>query len=334
MSETLGWFDRHERRQRACSIGHPRGEDAQSLVGSDERRWATKARRRMSAARWPSDAFANPDFEFILIAMRSIMPPVQELVQWLRRDYRTARHADRRDGSRRESASRCATRLQDDPFTTVFPRIFSIEVAAKEIAKLQAIAGRNLVGRDERTAQAEAALAALTILAKDPATFRRLRVAAARADADRRAEQSVAIGRRGRACWRLLGTPKAQTALVDFASQQQPSARRSAGCGRRLCRRGEVARPAAHASPNRRSSTPATTPARRWTPTRRQCWARSSTRSKRRRLREEISRDQVAMTIEARLSLIVTRITTESFVTSDHCTCMISSPAAQHLSNC
>src|SRR5258705_545522 len=58
--------------------------------------------------------------------------------------------------------------LADDPLVTVFPRIHSVEVAAQEIAKLRAIAGRSLVGRDERLAQARSALAALAVLAKNP----------------------------------------------------------------------------------------------------------------------------------------------------------------------
>jgi hypothetical protein len=215
VSETLAWVI-GTNGASSVLIGHPRSEDAQTLVAlMNELGYEGEAAHlgRVLAER----AFANPDFEFILIADAIDIPPVMELVQWLRRDYRTARQPI---GvmARGENLQALRDALRDDPFTTVFPRIFSTEVAFREIAKLKEIAGRNLVERDERTAQAQAALAALTILAKDPANFAgyellRLEptLIGALSNASFSAEASGVLA--------LLGTPRAQTALVDFASQ-------------------------------------------------------------------------------------------------------------------
>src|SRR5204863_2104162 len=97
-------------------------------------------------------------------------PPVEELVQWLRRDFRTTRQpiGVMARGERFETLREA---FANDPFVTVFPRIHSVDVAAVEVAKLRAIAGRNLVGRDERLTQARNALVALALLARNPATF-------------------------------------------------------------------------------------------------------------------------------------------------------------------
>jgi hypothetical protein len=162
-------------------------------------------------------AFDGPDFEFILISDTIDSPPVEELVQWLRRDYRTARQLV---GvmARGERLDKLRETFADDPFTTVFPRLHSLAVATREIEKLRAIAGRNFVGRDERLAQALTALSALAALAKnettlvqydllkhEPAIIHALNVPALSAEA------AKLLG--------IFGTPTSQTALIDFASQ-------------------------------------------------------------------------------------------------------------------
>src|SRR5262245_54534390 len=168
VSETLGWF-LGTSGSTFVLVGHPRGEEAQTLVGymnalGYEGEGAYLGRAVVERA------LANPDYEFILIADSIDMPPVEELVQWLRRDFRTARlpigvmaRSERFEGLREK--------LADDAFTTVFPRIHSVEVATNEVQKLTATAGRNLVPRDERLAQARAALAALAVLTKNPINF-------------------------------------------------------------------------------------------------------------------------------------------------------------------
>jgi hypothetical protein len=215
VSDVLTWF-LGTGGTSVVLIGHPRGEEAQSLVGfmnalGYEGEGAYVGRVLVERA------LANPDYEFVLISDAIDLPPVEELVQWLRRDFRTARmpigvmaRGERLDALR--------DALRYDPLVTVFPRIHSVEVAANEVDKLRAIAGRNLVGRDERLAEARAALAALTVLAKDPKTF-------ARYDLSRheptviRSLNNPALTADSAGLLALYATPKSQTALVDFASQ-------------------------------------------------------------------------------------------------------------------
>jgi hypothetical protein len=215
VSETLGWLIGTS-GSSSVLVGHPRGEDAQTLVAlMNELGLQGEAAYvgRVVAER----AFANPDFDFVLITDAIDGPPVMELVQWLRWDYRTAQ---RPVGvmARGENLQGLRDALQDDPYTTVFPRVYSVEVAAQEIAKLRQVAGRNFVPPEERIAQAQAALAALTTLAQEPgnlAGYELLRLEPVLIDAlNNRSLSAGAAQLLG-----LLGSPRAQTALVDFASQ-------------------------------------------------------------------------------------------------------------------
>lgn len=215
LTQALGWFISTS-GSSSVLIGHPRGEDAQNLVGfmnalGYEGEGAYLG--RVLAER----AFANPDFEFILIADSIDSPPVEELVQWLRRDFRTARQPI---GvlARAERFETLKNALADDPFTTVLSRIHSVDVAASNVEQLKAIAGRNLVGRDERIAQARSAFAALTVLAKKPATLLQYDLLTLE-PAIIRALQNPALTADAAAVLGLFGTPTSQTALVDFASQ-------------------------------------------------------------------------------------------------------------------
>jgi len=197
-------------------IGHPRGEEAQTLVaylgsvGFDAE--AVYTGRRLAEL-----ATSGSDYEVLLISDAIDAPPVKELVQWLRRDYRTA-------GipvgvmARSEDLQELRYAFENDPLTSVFPRIHSQEVAANEVAKVVASAGRNYVGREERLSQARSALGAIATLVETPEGLKRwnlLRHEAALITAlDNPALAASAAQVLGR-----LGTPTSQTALVDFASQ-------------------------------------------------------------------------------------------------------------------
>jgi hypothetical protein len=108
--------------------------------------------------------------------------------------------------------------FRDDRFTSVFPLIHSAEVAAMEIDKLRAVAGRNLVGGDERLAQARSSLAALAILAKDPVAFAEYDLLRHEATLIRTLNQA-ALATEAAQLLALYATPRAQAALVDFANQ-------------------------------------------------------------------------------------------------------------------
>jgi tetratricopeptide (TPR) repeat protein len=225
VSETLGWF-LNTGGTGVVFIGHPRGEDAQSLVGFMNALGydATSAYVGRAVA---EGAFVNPDFEFILLSDAIDSPPVEELVQWLRRDYRTARQPI---GvmARGERLSKLTETFAGDPLVSVFPRIHSVEVVMNEVDKLKAIAGRNLVGAGERVAEALSALSALIVLAKNPTTFSQYSLDQLE-PAVIRALNSPPLAAEAAALLALYATAKAQTALVDFASQNsRPLADRQA----------------------------------------------------------------------------------------------------------
>jgi hypothetical protein len=207
-------------------VAHPRSSDAQTLVGYlnelGYEGYAAHTGRKLVEL-----ALADGDYDFLIVSDAIDGPPLKEVVQWLRRDYRTA---GRPIGvmARGDDLFRLRTNFADDPLTLVFPRLSSTETAAVEVDRLIDLAGRNRITRDERLAMATAALAALAELAKSPAALtlfdlRRHEPALAAALANPVLTQPAArvLG--------ILGTPKSQTALVDFASQNtRPLASRQA----------------------------------------------------------------------------------------------------------
>lgn len=225
ITETLGWFAATAGGEYVL-VGHPRSEDAQTLVGfMNELGFDGQA--AYVGKNLVSDAVGNPDIDFILISDAIDLPPARELVQWLRRDYRTANtpvgimaRGERLDDTRFAFAG--------DPYTAVLPRVHSADVAGREAARLIAVAGRNRVSFDERTAQGRAALAALATLAKTPGNFARHELLRQEA-AVTRALSNPALAAGAAEVLALFGSPHAQTALVDFASQNtRPLADRQA----------------------------------------------------------------------------------------------------------
>jgi hypothetical protein len=217
MVDTLAWFIETNGTDIVL-VGHPRGEDAQDLVG-----FMNALGYQGEAAYVGRDvanrALANPDYPFLLIADSIDGPPVLELVQWLRRDYRTA-HQPIGVMARGERLQTVRDLLSDDGYTTVFPRIHSDDVAAIEVQKLKAIAGRNLVSAGERIAQAKAALAALTELAKNRRTF--LQYDLLRHEpAIIRALHNPALADDAARLLALYGTPKSQAALAELAKRRE-----------------------------------------------------------------------------------------------------------------
>lgn len=215
LGETLAWFASTS-GTNSILIGHPIGEEAQTLVGYANAlgfEGEGVYTGRMLAER----AFANPDFTCVLVSDAIDGPPVEELVQWLRRDYRTAR-LPVGVMARSERLLRLEQTFIDDRFTTVYPRIHSVEVCNAELAKLKAIAGRNFVDRDEKIASARAALAALETLIKRPAVF-------AQYDLLRQeptligALANQALSAQAAALLAYYPTATSQQALVDVASQ-------------------------------------------------------------------------------------------------------------------
>jgi hypothetical protein len=210
----------------AVLVGHPRGEEAQDMVGLMNA-LGYDSEAAYSGRVLAERAFENPDFQFVLVTDAIDTPPVEELVQWLRHDDRTA-ELPVAVLAREERLPVLTETLRGDRFTVVAPRVHTAEVTVATIEKLKQIALRHLVDRDERVAEAKAALAALSELASVPGNYARLelvRLTRIVAQTLEHAQLSVPAA----ALLGQIGTPAAQTALIQFASQtSRPLADRQA----------------------------------------------------------------------------------------------------------
>ena len=215
LTDTLAYYASTSGSRRVL-IGHPRADDGQTLVGYMNE-FDYQAEAAYHGKGLMQFAVASPDYDFILISDAIDAPLVTELVQSLRRDFRTAR-LPVGVMARGERLEKMKDAFEEDTLTTVFPRIHDSEMAGYEVSRLVALAGRNLMTPDERVDQAAAALDALAFLAErsepqpvydlvrhETSVIRALTAPGLSAEAAR------VLGR--------LATPKCQTALIDFISQ-------------------------------------------------------------------------------------------------------------------
>ena len=214
LTEALGYLAGTRSWQRVL-VAYPRPEHAQTLAGL-----LTQIGYEPETVTTGKDAVrravAGPDFQFVLVSDAIDYPRVNEVVQQLRRDPRTA-------GlpvgvlSREGNLDRAKMRADLDPLTLAFPRPHDAKSVAQDAVRLTALAARHAVSPAERRRQAATALEWLAQLAEDPAAYgfydvRRQQTAAETALFDRALSASAArvLG--------AVGSPEAQTALVDFAS--------------------------------------------------------------------------------------------------------------------
>jgi HEAT repeat protein len=206
------------RGERALLIGHPRQHVARSLAGLlSQSQWradlATTGRMLMQRA------LDRPDYEMVLISDAIDDPPVWELLQELRRDPRTA-------GlpvglmARPGQLDRMRRRADTDRWTEAFPHPHELTGVTVLARRLSERIGHHAIGHQERLQQAAMALAWFDRLSADPATYSfydLLRHQAAIISALNHPELSATAARvLGR-----LGSPAAQRALVDVASQNE-----------------------------------------------------------------------------------------------------------------
>lgn len=161
----------------------------------------------------------NADYEAVLIADTIDHPAAGELVQWLRRDYRTAAipigliaWGERLD--------RTTYRWENEPRMTVMPMLFDADSAAFYVQRLLATAGRYQTTPDERLQHAAVSLSLVARLLANSKKYpfydvRRLEPVCVSALTvpllAEPAAQALAS----------LGSHPAQLALVDFASRPQ-----------------------------------------------------------------------------------------------------------------
>lgn len=215
LPETLGYLAATA-GSRKVLIGHPRAEQAQSLVGmlsemGLEGDVALTGRRLMALAA------QSPDYEVILLSDAIDHPPLRETLQMIRRDHRVG-------GLpvglmvREDRLNQLQLLAGDERLTEAFPRPHDTKALQFQIARLLQRAGRDVVPYEQRRAQGAAALAWLSRMAEEERRYRfydllRQMPAVIRA----------ALGPEltPRACEVLgfAGTPAAQRTLVTVASQ-------------------------------------------------------------------------------------------------------------------
>jgi hypothetical protein len=225
LTEALGYAIRTVGSRRAL-IAHPRVEKSQTLVGMLD-----QIGYQADAARSGRETFLlaakNPDYELLLISDGISYPDANETIQMLRRDPRTSRLVIGLM-AREHNVERAKQSAEVDPLLESFPRPHNTEMMAYQVARMLKLAGRDLVSFDERIAQASSALAHLAHLAehRDVYSFYDLyRQQDALESALYTPELSVGAAR----VLGLLGTLKAQRALVTLASQHaRPLAERQA----------------------------------------------------------------------------------------------------------
>ena len=110
------------------------GDDGQTLVGFMNE-FDYQAEAAYHGKGLMQFAVASPDYDFILISDAIDAPLVTELVQSLRKDFRTAR-LPVGVMARGERLEKMKEAFEDDTLTTVFPRIHDSEMAGFEVSRL------------------------------------------------------------------------------------------------------------------------------------------------------------------------------------------------------
>jgi hypothetical protein len=215
LPETLSYFARTAGGRRVL-VGHPRISQAQTLVamlnGLGFEAEACEASRGVFRA-----AVASPDVDLLLLSDALDGPPVEELVQQLRRDARTA-NLPVGVMAREHNLSRLRRFTDLEPLTETFPRPHTMETLALEVRRLLDLSSGEVASAAQRLHRAEIALDYLARLAAEPQRYRAYDVLA-HEEALIQALYQPALSQSAAAVLGQLGSPEAQRALVTVSSQ-------------------------------------------------------------------------------------------------------------------
>jgi HEAT repeat protein len=237
LPSSLAYFARAAGTRRVL-IGHPRTQQAQTLVGllnelGFEADTADSGREMIRLAT------ENPDYEFLLLSDALDHPRVEELIQQLRREPTTA--ALPAGVMAREPNFKRLQRFTDlDPLADTFPRPHDVAGMNLLARRLLAMGGLGLVSTDWRMYQAGVALDYLAHIAEHRKEYAFYDVLSQQ-EAIAHALNVPRLTARAARVLGFLGSPDAQRALVMVASQN----------GRRLSER-EAAASAFHVAVHRR----------------------------------------------------------------------------------
>lgn len=216
LAESIGFFAGTVGSRRVL-IAHPDSRHGQSMVGQlAELGIASDSVRTGRAAMLA--AVKQPDYEFVLISDSIQSPPVSELVQALRQESRTGRLPVGIVASSDdlERGRRIADR---ETLTEAFPQPYDVDAMAFVVGRMEKRLGRNAVSREQRLIQAALALewAGRMLEAESIYGFYEL---SRQQPAFESALQTPELGTRAAQALGYIGTPRAQAALVELASQQ------------------------------------------------------------------------------------------------------------------
>jgi DNA-binding response OmpR family regulator len=163
LTEVMGYLASTIGTRRAL-IAHPRTDHGQTLAGmlnevGFEADVANTGKEALQLA------MRYPDYEFVLLSDALDFPDVNEFLQHLRREPRTAK-LPIGVVARRDRFRRMEQLTQDDPLSETFPRPHEIGSLSLVVRRLLARAGADLVGYDERIHHASVALDHLIALAE------------------------------------------------------------------------------------------------------------------------------------------------------------------------
>ncbi len=211
---TLAWFAQTRGTPRVLLAG-PIADDLRTIAGAlAERKIQADVVALGSEA--TLSAIGSPDYLYVVLDMQLTRPPVDLVVQQLRRDPRSAElpiGLMARDGLF-PAAERLARTYRG---TLALPRPHRDEAIAWQSQNLEALWGENTVDSDERIRQATEAIDMLARWAKSDASWFELR----------KAEQAILSALRTPSLQphalepaAMLGTPASQQELVRLASEE------------------------------------------------------------------------------------------------------------------
>ncbi|MGM0490367.1 MAG: HEAT repeat domain-containing protein [Planctomycetota bacterium] len=216
LSETLAYLAATSGERRVL-IGNPWTDQAQRWIGLLNT-LGFVADKREVGRELMLQAFSSSDYEFFLISDAIDHPPYGELIQMLRRDYRTAGLPIGLIARQRNMTSAEWFAETDARLLTLAPPQNKEDVA-RDARRLLATAGRAHISLEQRIEQATFALDALARLAEHPEQYPFYDLI----HLDEPMEQALStrgLATKAAAVLGFLGTPLAQRALLDAAGTQ------------------------------------------------------------------------------------------------------------------
>jgi hypothetical protein len=215
LPETLAYFAQSAGSRRVL-IGHPRVDQSQTLAGM-----LAELGLESDAAQSGRDVFrlasASPDYQFLLLSDALESPPVEDLVQQLRREP-CAAALPIGIVAREFNSARLQRLCEEDPLTATFPRPFDLVGVAQHVRRLSELSVAVTDDKELHLHRAEVAIDYLTHVAENRQAYPFYDILSQQA-AIARAMSVPRLCVKSAGALGFIGSPQAQRLLVGFASQ-------------------------------------------------------------------------------------------------------------------